>query len=288
VSNKSGVLYVVATPIGNLADIGQRALQALADVDLVAAEDTRHSRRLLGHYGISTRLVALHEHNERDAAGGLVEKLLQGAAVALISDAGTPLISDPGFRLVRQARRAGIKVVPVPGPSAVITALSVAGLATDRFVFEGFLPSRSAARRTRLQALADETRTLVFYEAGRRLAGCLGDMCAAFGGDRPVVLARELTKLHETVLEADLATLAQRVVDDPDQSLGESVLLVAGAAEQHGTDDESTQQLLAILLDEGVAVSRAAAVAARVTGQSKRALYAQAQALHDALEPKVD
>jgi 16S rRNA (cytidine1402-2'-O)-methyltransferase len=288
VSNKSGVLYVVATPIGNLADIGQRALQALADVDLVAAEDTRHSRRLLGHYGISTRLVALHEHNERDAAGGLVEKLLQGAAVALISDAGTPLISDPGFRLVRQARRAGIKVVPVPGPSAVITALSVAGLATDRFVFEGFLPSRSAARRTRLQALADETRTLVFYEAGRRLAGCLGDMCAAFGGDRPVVLARELTKLHETVLEADLATLAQRVVDDPDQSLGESVLLVAGAAEQHGTDDESTQQLLAILLDEGVAVSRAAAVAPRVTGQSKRALYAQAQALHDALEPKVD
>ena len=287
-SNKSGVLYVVATPIGNLADIGQRALETLADVDLVAAEDTRHSRRLLGHYGISTRLVALHEHNERDAAGGLVEKLLHGTAVALISDAGTPLISDPGFRLVRQARRAGIEVVPVPGPCAVITALSVAGLPTDRFVFEGFLPSRSAARRTRLQALAGETRTLVFYEAGRRLAGCLDDMSAAFGGNRPVVLARELTKLHETVLEADLATLAQRIVDDPHQSLGESVLLVAGAAEPQEPGAESTRQLLAILLDEGMAVSRAAAVAARVTGQSKRALYAQAQALHDDLEPTAD
>ena len=284
VSNKAGVLYVVATPIGNLADISQRALEILADVDLIAAEDTRHSRRLLGRYGIATRLVALHEHNERGAVGGLVEKLEHGGRVALISDAGTPLISDPGFRLVREARRAGIDVVPVPGPCAAICALSVAGLPTDRFVFEGFLPARSAARRARLQVLASETRTLVFYEAGRRMAACLDDLCVAFGDERPAVLARELTKLHETVLDADLTTLARRVATDPEQCLGESVLLVGGAPEPDSADAESARQLIEVLLDEGLPVSRAAAIAARVTGQSKRAVYALAQALHDTSE----
>jgi 16S rRNA (cytidine1402-2'-O)-methyltransferase len=282
----AGVLYVVATPIGNLADLGQRALATLAEVDLVAAEDTRHSQRLLGHYGITTRLVALHEHNERGAVAGLVDQLLHGTRIALISDAGTPLISDPGFRLVRAARSAGVAVVPVPGPCAAICALSVAGLPTDRFVFEGFLPARAAARRARLEALADETRTLVFYEAGRRLAACLDDLCATFGRDRPAVLARELTKLHETVLDADLGTLAERVASDPDQRLGESVLLVGGAPEAATQMALDVERLLEALLAEGIAVSRAAAVAARVSGLPKRTLYARAQALHDARGPR--
>jgi len=281
VSNRGGVLYVVATPIGNLGDIGRRALEVLAGVDLVAAEDTRHSRRLLGHYGITTRLFALHEHNERVAAERLVERLREGHSIALVSDAGTPLVSDPGFRLVRAARAAGLAVVPVPGPCAAICALSVAGLPTDRFVFEGFLPAKAAARRSRLAELVGETRTLVFYEAGRRLAECLQDLVGAFGGERPAVLARELTKLHETVLDADLATLATRVADDPEQTLGEIVLLVGGAPATSSVDEAAVRNLLAALLDEGLAVSRTAAVAARVTGQPRKTLYALAQALHD-------
>ena len=281
-SNRGGVLYVVATPIGNLGDIGRRALEVLASVDLVAAEDTRHSRRLLGHYGITTRLFALHEHNERVAAERLVERLREGHSIALVSDAGTPLVSDPGFRLVRAARAAGLAVVPVPGPCAAVCALSVAGLPTDRFVFEGFLPAKAAARRARLAELVGETRTLVFYEAGRRLGECLRDLVGAFGGERPAVLARELTKLHETVLDADLATLAARVAGDPEQALGEIVLLVAGAPGAPSADEAAARDLLVALLEEGLAVSRAAALAARVTGRPRKMLYALAQELHDA------
>lgn len=281
-SNSTGVLYVVATPIGNLADIGQRAVDTLRQVDLVVAEDTRHSGRLLRHLGIATSLAACHEHNERAAVDGLVARLRAGSDLALISDAGTPLVSDPGFRLVRAARAAGVSVVPIPGPCAAIAALSVAGLPTDRFVFEGFLPARHAARVARLEALVGETRTLVFYEAGRRLGACLADLCAVFGADRPAVLARELTKLHETVLDERLAELAARVAGDPDQARGESVLLVAGAPEQPGDVALEVGRLLETLLEEGITVSRAAAIAARVSGLPKRELYARAQALHDA------
>jgi 16S rRNA (cytidine1402-2'-O)-methyltransferase len=278
VSNSTGVLYVVATPIGNLADIGQRAVDTLRQVDLVVAEDTRHSGRLLRHLGIATSLAAW--------------RLRAGSDLALISDAGTPLVSDPGFRLVRAARAAGVSVVPIPGPCAAIAALSVAGLPTDRFVFEGFLPARHAARVARLETLVGETRTLVFYEAGRRLGACLADLCAVFGADRPAVLARELTKLHETVLDERLDELAARVAGDPDQARGESVLLVAGAPEQPGDVALEVGRLLETLLEEGITVSRAAAIAARVSGmskrelyaraQAKRELYARAQALHDA------
>ena len=281
-SNSTGVLYVVATPIGNLADIGQRAVDTLRQVDLVVAEDTRHSGRLLRHLGIATSLAACHEHNERAAVDGLVARLRAGSDLALISDAGTPLVSDPGFRLVRAARAAGVSVVPIPGPCAAIAALSVAGLPTDRFVFEGFLPARHAARVARLEALVGETRTLVFYEAGRRLGACLADLCAVFGADRPAVLARELTKLHETVLDERLAELAAWVAGDPDQARGESVLLVAGAPEQPGDVALEVGRLLETLLEEGITVSRAAAIAARVSGLPKRELYARAQALHDA------
>ncbi len=281
-SNRLGVLFVVATPIGNLADIGQRARDVLAAVDLVVAEDTRHSRRLLRHFGITTPLTAFHEHNERTAVAGLLAHLREGRDLALVSDAGTPLVSDPGYRLVRAARESGITLVPVPGPCAAIAALSVAGLPTDRFTFEGFLPPRHAARVARLGELVGETRTLVFYEAGRRLAACLEDLVTVFGAGRPAVLARELTKVHETVLDGDLGRLARRVADDPEQALGEAVLLVGGAAEARDAAAIEVDRLLQALLDEGVAVSRAAAIAARAGGGSKRELYARAQALHDA------
>ncbi len=281
-SNSSGVLYVVATPIGNLGDLGPRAVDTLREVELVVAEDTRHSGRLLRHFGIATPLVACHEHNERGVVDGLLARLHDGCDLALISDAGTPLVSDPGFRLVRAARAAGLRVIPVPGPCAAIAALSVAGLPTDRFAFEGFLPARRGARVARLETLASETRTLVFYEAGRRLADCLADLAELFGADRPAVLARELTKLHETVIDESLGALAARVAVEPDQARGESVLLVAGNPGQAEGAAFEIERLLEVLLDEGIAVSRVAAIAARVSGQSKRDLYARAQALHDA------
>ncbi|MDX1593618.1 MAG: 16S rRNA (cytidine(1402)-2'-O)-methyltransferase [Gammaproteobacteria bacterium] len=280
-SNKAGVLYVVATPIGNLADIGRRAIEVLSAVDLVVAEDTRHTGRLLRHLGIDRPQTACHEHNEREVTDGLAAKLLGGASLALVSDAGTPLVSDPGFRLVRAAREAGVEVVPVPGPCAAVAALSVAGLPTDRFAFEGFLPAREAARRARLEELAGETRTLVFYEAGRRLAACLADLRRCFGAGRRAVLARELTKLHETVIAAELGELETRVADDPDQARGESVLVVAGASAPDSDRDRETDRLLGVLLDEGLPVSRAAAVAARICDVPKRRLYARAQELHD-------
>jgi 16S rRNA (cytidine1402-2'-O)-methyltransferase len=274
------VLYVVATPIGNLADISPRALEILAAVDLIAAEDTRHSRRLLDHYGIRTPATPLHEHNERQAAERLLARVAGGESLALVSDAGTPLVSDPGFRLVRGARARGLAVVPVPGACAAIAALSVAGLPSDRFVFEGFLPARQAARRTRLAELAAESRTLIFYESGRRLADALRDIAGAFGGQRRLVLARELTKLHETVLDGTADALLQRVDDDPDQCRGELVLLAEGCTAE--TPAAEAERLLAALLDEGLSVSRAASVAARLTGRPRRELYRTAQQRHDA------
>ena len=269
-----GVLYVVATPIGNLDDISARAVRILREVALIAAEDTRHSQRLLQHFGISTPLQACHEHNEREQGGRFLARLQAGQDVALISDAGTPLISDPGFQLVRQVRAAGIRVVPVPGPSAVIAALSAAGLPSDRFIFEGFLPAKEAARRTRLEALREEPRTLIFYEAPHRLLESLEALRDVLGVARQVVLARELTKTFETIKGLPVGELCEWVRGDANQQRGECVLLVAGWQAPDGDDAVSTEALrvLDLLLAE-LPVKRAAALAAEITGVRKNLLY---------------
>ena len=274
----AGMLFVVATPIGNLDDLSARARATLAQVDLIAAEDTRHSAALLRHCGIATRCIALHEHNEREASDDLVRQMLAGKRIALISDAGTPLISDPGFRLVRAARAAGIAVTPLPGACAAIAALSVAGLPSDRFVFEGFLPSKSAARRAHLQSLRGEMRTLIFYESSHRIAEALDDFVAVFGAEREAVLARELTKLFETVLDGTLGELAARVVGDPDQQRGEFVLLVAGAQ----TDADNARLVegrrVFELLRHELPPGRAAKLAAEISGAPRNMLYTIAAA----------
>lgn len=278
-TNRQGVLYVVATPIGNLRDMSERAIATLKGVTRIAAEDTRHSGRLLAHFGIDTPMVAVHEHNEREITPQLLERLAAGDDLALISDAGTPLISDPGFCLVRAARAAGYQVVPVPGPVAAIAALSVSGLPADHFVFEGFLPARSAARRKRLEALCDEDRTLVFYESSHRIVECLADMVEVFGADRTAVIARELTKLYETIESGSLGRLLVWLRDDPDQHKGEFVVLVQGAAPASDDAlDASTRLTLEVLVAE-LPLSQAVALAAKITGLSRNVLYAQALAL---------
>ncbi|MEO8804368.1 MAG: 16S rRNA (cytidine(1402)-2'-O)-methyltransferase [Rudaea sp.] len=266
-------LWVVATPIGNLEDFSVRARSVLQCVDLIAAEDTRHSGALLRHFGIATPTFALHEHNEREACDTLVRRMHDGAQIALISDAGTPLISDPGFRLVRAAREAGIAVSPVPGACAAIAALSVAGLPSDRFVFEGFLPPKATPRRARLQHLAAEVRTLIFYESSHRIAETIDDMVQVLGGERAAVIARELTKLFETVLDGTLGKLAQRVAADADQRRGEFVVVVAGADAQ--ADDARLiegRRVFALLRVE-LPPSRAAKLAAEITGAPRKMLY---------------
>jgi len=271
-SLQPGTLYVVATPIGNLGDLSARAQQVLGEVAAVCAEDTRHTRRLLAHFGIDAELVALHEHNEQQQAARLVQRLQAGEPLALVSDAGTPLVSDPGYRLVRAAREAGVPVSPVPGPSALIAALSVAGMPSDRFAFEGFLPARAGARRERLQRLAGEPRTLLFYEASHRIAESLEDMAAVFGPGRRAVLARELTKLFETVLDGSLAELAARVRADADQRKGEFVLVVEGAGEDAGADLAEGRRVYAVL-NRHLPPSTAARLAAEITGAPRKALY---------------
>ncbi|MGN6518879.1 MAG: 16S rRNA (cytidine(1402)-2'-O)-methyltransferase [Dokdonella sp.] len=272
---KRGRLWVVATPIGNLDDLSPRAREVLRTVALVAAEDTRHSAPLLAQAGSRARTFALHEHNEREQAERIVERLLGGDDVALVSDAGTPLVSDPGFRLVRAAREAGCDVSPVPGPCAAIAALSVAGLASDRFVFEGFLPTKAAARRERLAELAAESRTRIFYVSCHRIAEARADFVAVFGGARAAVLARELTKLFETVIAAPLADVAARVLADPNQQRGEFVLVVAGA---EGDDADATlaegRRVFALLREE-LPPARAAKLAAAITGAPRKMLYEQ-------------
>ncbi len=269
-----GTLYVVATPIGNLQDISERARQVLARVNLIAAEDTRHSARLLEHFNITTPMVPCHDHNERTSSNALVQRLLAGESLALISDAGTPLVSDPGYHLVRHARLAGVRVVPVPGACAAIAALSAAGLPSDRFVFEGFLPARSNARAARLQALAQEARTLVFYEAPHRLLESVLAMADVFGGERQAVLARELTKTFETIHGASLAELAQWIATDSNQQRGECVLLVEGLNEKAGKDavDAESQRILKLLVAE-LPLKKAAALVAQITGVRKNLLY---------------
>lgn len=269
-----GTLYVVATPIGNLDDMSARALKVLANVALIAAEDTRHSIRLLQHFGIDTPLAACHEHNERDEGGRFITKLLAGEDVALVSDAGTPLISDPGYHLVRQARAAGVDVVPVPGACALIAALSAAGLPSDRFIFEGFLPAKSAGRRGRLEQVKEEPRTLIFYEAPHRILECLEDMKLVFGAERPALLARELTKTFETLKGLPLAELCEFVASDSNQQRGECVVLVGGwsAPEGEAAISVQAQRVLDLLLAE-LPLKRAAALAAEITGVRKNLLY---------------
>lgn len=271
-TSAAGTLYVVATPIGNLGDLSARAREVLASVTAICAEDTRHSRQLLGQFGIEKPLLAVHEHNEADACWKLVERLRAGDSLALISDAGTPLVSDPGYRLVRAVREAGLVVSPIPGACAAIAALSVAGLPSDRFCFEGFLPAKGSARRERLQGLAREPRTLVFYESSHRIDEALDDLIAAFGGEREAVLARELTKLFETVLGDTLAAISARVKADDNQRKGEFVLVVRGAE-----DDEAGRLIegkrLYAKLSLHLKPSVAAKLAAELSGAPRKSLY---------------
>ncbi len=271
-----GALYVVATPIGNLADLSTRAREILGSVALIAAEDTRHTRSLLQAFGIATPLVSLHEHNEAARLRPLVERLQRGEAVALVSDAGTPLVSDPGFGLVRAALDAGIKVTPIPGPTAAITALSVSGLPTDRFAFEGFLPAKSVARKNVLAELLQEARTLIFYEAPHRLSEVLLDMAEALGAERRASIGRELTKRFETMYYGTLAELAERSKQDPDMSRGELVIVVAGlTAARSAPLSIDADKVLRTPLEE-LPAAQAAKLAARITGEKRSVLYERA------------
>ena len=267
---------MVATPIGNLGDLSPRAQQILAAVTLIAAEDTRHTRQLLQSCGIATALTSLHEHNEAQKSAQLIEHLVRGESLALVSDAGTPLISDPGFDLIAAARGRGIEVIAVPGPCAAIAALSIAGLPTDRFVFEGFLPAKAGARRAHLEQISAESRTLVFYEAPHRLAEVLEDMAAVLGHQRRGTIARELTKRFETSYSGTLAELATQAQRDSDMSRGEIVIVVAGAAAvaSDALALNSEQVLRALLVD--LPPSQAAKIAARLTGEKRAQLYEKA------------
>ncbi|MFC6669569.1 16S rRNA (cytidine(1402)-2'-O)-methyltransferase [Marinobacterium aestuariivivens] len=276
------VLYIVATPIGNLADMTPRAVEVLQSVSLIAAEDTRHSGRLMAHFNIKTPMISVHDHNERQRIERILQQLGLGESIALISDAGTPLISDPGFVLVRAVREAGFRVVPVPGCSALVAALSVAGLPSDRFVFEGFLAARAGARRQHLEALVAEPRTLVFYESPHRILASLEDMQACFGPERFVVVARELTKTFETVQGAPLGELLEWMHADSNQQKGEFVVLVQGApAPDTDTLDPEALRVLDLLLEE-LPVKQAAALASKITGVKKNALYQAALDRRDA------
>ncbi|KJY82226.1 tetrapyrrole methylase [Vibrio galatheae] len=266
-------LYIVPTPIGNLGDITQRAIDVLTNVDLVAAEDTRHTGKLLSHFGIQTKTFALHDHNEQQKAQVLVDKLLAGHSIALVSDAGTPLISDPGYHLVTQCRQAGVKVVPLPGACAVITALSASGLPSDRFSFEGFLPAKSKGRKDKFLEIAKVERTCVFYESPHRILDSLDDMLEILGPEREVVLARELTKTFETIQGMPLGELVEWVKSDSNQQRGEMALLIHG---YRSTDDDSiaeeVKRTLAILTKE-LPLKKAAAMTAEIYNLKKNALY---------------
>ena len=276
---RPGTLFLVATPIGNLSDLSPRARDVLHDADLLLAEDTRHTAQLLHACGIERApgsMESLHEHNERERAPRIVELLRSGEIVALVSDAGTPLVSDPGTVLVREAALAGLPIVAVPGPCAAIAALSLAALPAERFAFEGFLPAKAAARRKTLQALAHETRTLVFYEAPHRLREALEALAEACGPERPASVAREITKRFETVYRGTLGELALRAANDVDMARGEIVIVVQGAArETAATDDADVDRILRILL-AAVPVSQAAKLAAQITGRARKELYERA------------
>ena len=275
-----GRLYVVATPIGNLADFSDRAREVLASVDLIACEDTRHSRPLLHHFGIDRPLMSLHDHNEDQASARVLERLRQGDSVALISDAGTPLVSDPGFVLVRAVRAAGMDVTPIPGPSALICALSAAGLPSDRFLFVGFPPRTAAARQDWARALSAEPGTLICYESGRRVVATLEALYAELGA-RQAVVARELTKRYETFLQDRLPALAERIAEDPDQQRGEFVIMVEGDHRDADQRDGVEQDRLLSLLLEELPLKKAVSLAARISGGSRNHLYQRALVLRD-------
>jgi 16S rRNA (cytidine1402-2'-O)-methyltransferase len=268
---QTGRLYIVATPIGNLGDITRRAVEVLKRVDLIAAEDTRHTAGLLSHLGIDTRTLSFHEHNEQQRSQQLVDLLLAGEEIALVSDAGTPLICDPGYRIVCACRERGVEVVPLPGASAVIAALSASGLPTDRFLFEGFLPRTQEKRLKRLQQLRNFPSTLVFYESTHRILQCLQDMQAPFGEGRRVVVARELTKQFETILDLPLAQLLQTMIADTNQQRGEFVVMVA-ASDSMVMGENSVEKVLQALAGE-VPPNQAAKIAARICNRPKRELY---------------
>lgn len=267
-------LYVVATPIGNLGDMVPRAVEVLQTVAVIAAEDTRHSARLLDHFHISTPLVAYHDHSDERQVEALIARLKGGESMALISDAGTPLVSDPGYRLVRRAREEGVRVIPIPGACAMVAALSASGLPSDRFSFEGFLPPKSGQRLNRLQPLAGEERTLIFYEAPHRIQDCLADMAKVFGGEREAVIAREITKTFETIRGGSLLELIAFVDSDPNQRKGEIVVIVRGKPkpEQDQALDAEAERIMTILLQD-LSVKQASQLGAEITGLKKKVLY---------------
>jgi 16S rRNA (cytidine1402-2'-O)-methyltransferase len=270
----SGILYVVSTPIGNLADMSLRAIETLKDVALVAAEDTRHSVHLLNHFAIDTPLMAYHDHSDERSQKRLIDTLLAGQSVALISDAGTPLIADPGYKLVRQARASGIQVVPVPGASALLAALAASGLPTDRFTFEGFMPAKSEQRKRYLDTLARESRTMVFYESPHRILSALEAMTEAFGSQRLAVIGRELTKRFETFVSGSLSEILQKVGEDKDQQRGEFVVILQGyntLADE--TDQEREAYRIIRLIHEELTPKQAASIAAKITGISRKEAY---------------
>lgn len=271
--SQAAALYIVPTPIGNLNDISQRALDTLQQVDLIACEDTRHTAKLLSHYQISTSTWALHDHNEQYKSEQLVTRLLSGQSVALVSDAGTPLISDPGYHLVNSCRDAGVQVIALPGPCAAVTALSAAGLPTDRFAFEGFLPAKEKARLDKIESLKDEPRTLVFYESPRRLLDSVAALVAVLGDDRRIVVARELTKTFETIHSLPAAEMLVWLQQDSNRSRGEIVLMVAGY--RPASDDELSAEVLRTLalLRGELPLKKAAALTAEIHGVKKNALY---------------
>lgn len=284
-SDHYGKLYVVATPIGNLADISFRAIETLKQVDLVAAEDTRHAKLLLQHYGISNKVLSFHQHNEEKVAESLLEKLRSGLSVALVSDAGTPLLSDPGMPLVRKVKEAGLAVVPIPGACALIAALSVAGLPVTQFSFEGFLPRTSSARKAFFTEKLASPTTWIFYESCHRILAALQDMATVLPADRQIVIARELTKLHETIVKTSLAEALELVAQDDNMRKGEFVVIVEGAAKVSKEDHIlSTEQLniLAVLMRE-CSIKTAVELAVKITGARKKLLYQAALALEKAM-----
>jgi 16S rRNA (cytidine1402-2'-O)-methyltransferase len=281
--DNTGTLYIVATPIGNLGDITERAVRVLGEVAIIAAEDTRRARALLSHFGIDTPLTSFHEHNEKQMVPRLLQRLKGGEDIAVVSDAGTPLISDPGFSLVRESRAAGVRVLAVPGCCAITAALSIAGLPTDRFVFEGFLPSKGGERRRKLEMLREEPRTLVFYESPHRILDSVQDIIDVLGEKRSVTLARELTKVHETVLSGSAAEIAARMRDDPNQQRGEFVMMIEGAPARPASHQVTVavEHVLAVLVEQ-LPVKQAAELAAAITGEKKNRLYRRALAMKEA------
>lgn len=273
-SNQNGVLYIIATPIGNLADISQRALDTLQQVDLIAAEDTRKSKTLLNHHSIQTRMTAYHEHNEGSKSKILIEKLLQGESIALISDAGTPLISDPGYSLVSEARAAGIIVVPLPGACALITALCASGLSSARFNFEGFIARTSSARQRFFETHLKQPQTLVFYESSHRIVYCLEDMLAVYAPERQVAVARELTKTFETIINGSIADVLEQVKVDSNMQRGEFVVMVEACTDNKKDDElpDETLDMLKILLAE-CSLKTAVSLAVKLTDHPKKKLY---------------